>query len=70
MGSSAIAVSGVVGTATDISVDVTINHTWIGDLVLKLVSPDGDTLTLMSRAGYAETVDDGTGCCGTRCSPL
>jgi subtilisin-like proprotein convertase family protein len=65
MGVSTVAVSGVTGSSViDIEVDVNINHTWVGDLVLKLVSPDGDILTLVSRPGYAETVDDGTGCCG------
>ena len=61
-----IVVAGVTGaTVTDISVDIQITHTWVGDLTLKLVSPDGDTLTLVSRPGEAETVDDGTECCGT-----
>lgn len=65
MVSSGVAVSGVTGTyVVDITVDVSINHTWPGDLVLKLESPDGDILTLMSRPGLAETADDGTGCCG------
>ncbi len=65
MASSGIAVSGVAGTAIDISVDVNMDHTWVGDIVLKLGAPDGSILTLVSRPGYAETVDDGTGCCGT-----
>jgi subtilisin-like proprotein convertase family protein len=65
MASSGIAVSGVAGTAIDISVNVNMNHTWVGDIVLKLGAPDGSLLTLVSRPGYAETVDDGTGCCGT-----
>lgn len=66
MSSDAITVSGVTGTyVLDMSVDVAIQHTWIGDLTLKLVSPDGDTLTLMSRAGLAETVDGAGECCGT-----
>jgi subtilisin-like proprotein convertase family protein len=42
-----------------------MDHTWIGDLVVKLVSPDGTVVTLMSRPGYAETADDGTGGAGT-----
>ncbi|MCF8258469.1 MAG: proprotein convertase P-domain-containing protein [Flavobacteriales bacterium] len=60
MNSSAIPVSGVTGTSViNIEVDVNINHTWPGDLVLKLVSPDGDILTLVSRPGATETADDG-----------
>jgi len=63
--SSAITVSGVTGTSVvNISVDLQIAHTWPGDLTVKLVSPDNDVLTLVSRPGYAETIDDGTGCCG------
>ena len=42
------------------SVKVWIDHTWIGDLVMKLVSPLQKTVTLMSRPGLAETADDGT----------
>lgn len=62
MGSSAIPVSGVTGTSViNIEVDVNINHTWVGDLVLKLQAPNGNLLTLASRPGAAETVDDGNG---------
>ncbi|MBL4587147.1 MAG: proprotein convertase P-domain-containing protein, partial [Flavobacteriales bacterium] len=65
MASSAIAVSGVTGdNVIDITVDVEITHTWEGDLVIKLQSPDGDILTLASRPGLAEAADDGTECCG------
>jgi subtilisin-like proprotein convertase family protein len=60
MVSSTVAVSGVTGTSVvNIEVDVDITHTWIGDLVVKLQSPDGDILTLVSRPGAAETADDG-----------
>jgi uncharacterized repeat protein (TIGR01451 family) len=40
------------------------SHTWIGDLVVKLFSPAGSVIGLMSRPGFAEPADDGTGCCG------
>ncbi|MCH8314335.1 MAG: proprotein convertase P-domain-containing protein [Planctomycetes bacterium] len=49
---------------TDIDVTIGMSHTWIGDLVIKLVSPGGTVLTLLSRPGFAELADDGTGCCG------
>ena len=49
---------------TDIDVTIGMSHIWIGDLVIKLVSPGGTVLTLLSRPGFAELVDDGTGCCG------
>ncbi|MFO0756521.1 MAG: proprotein convertase P-domain-containing protein [Byssovorax sp.] len=35
-------------------------HTWIGDLVIKLISPMGTVVTLMSRPGVIEAVDDGS----------
>ena len=43
-----------------LTVQVAMAHTWLGDLTLKLRSPDGTTLGLMSLAGFAETLDDGT----------
>jgi subtilisin family serine protease/subtilisin-like proprotein convertase family protein len=49
---------------TDVTVELAASHTWIGDLVVKLFSPDGGILGLLSRPGYAEPADDGTGCCG------
>ncbi len=52
------------GTILDVNVDVSINHSWIGDLTIKVVSPEGTVTTLQSRAGFAEPADDGTGCCG------
>ncbi len=51
-------------TITDVNVNLRINHTWIGDLTVKVVSPLGTVSTVQSRAGYAEPADDGTGCCG------
>lgn len=39
--------------------NVKITHTWIGDLTVKLVSPDNTVITLQSRAGVAEAADDG-----------
>ncbi|MEN8164445.1 MAG: proprotein convertase P-domain-containing protein [Acidobacteriota bacterium] len=58
-------VAGVDTTITDLNVEVGITHTWVGDLVIKLVSPSAEVLTLMSRPGFDEGVDDGSGCCGT-----
>lgn len=52
------------GEVEDVSLDLAVNHTWIGDLVVKVQSPMGTTVTVQSRAGYAEPADDGTGCCG------
>ncbi|MEM8583506.1 MAG: hypothetical protein AAGF87_04510, partial [Bacteroidota bacterium] len=47
-------VSGIPATATidDIRiVDFTMNHTWVGDLILVLTAPTGETLELVNRAG-------------------
>ena len=55
------------GTVAAINVDLAVDHTWIGDLTVKVVPPSGmdaDVLTLMSRPDFAEGVDDGSGCCG------
>jgi subtilisin-like proprotein convertase family protein len=50
----------------DVDVEYLITHTWVGDLVLKVVSPDGAATisTMMSRPGFAELADDGADCCG------
>ncbi len=48
----------------DIEFRVGIDHTWLGDLTIKLESPKGTLLTLLSRAGPVMLPDDGTGCCG------
>ena len=39
------------GTATSVSVAVDISHTYIGDLVVDLIAPDGTSQTLHSRTG-------------------
>lgn len=60
-----------VTAAGDGSVDyvcptVAMHHTWIGDLTIKLISPAGTVITLMSRPGWLEPADDGYGSIGTR----
>ena len=52
------------GTVGSVSVNITLEHTYVGDLTFKLVSPQGTILTMMSRPGYDEAADDGVGCCG------
>lgn len=62
MASNTIAVSGVTGTSViNIEVDLNINHTWVGDLIIKLRAPNGNLLTLVSRPGATETDDLGVG---------
>ena len=53
------------GDINSLTVEVSMEHTWIGDLVMKLESAQGDVITLMSRPGMSEPADDGSGCCGT-----
>lgn len=49
---SPIAVSGRSGNAlADTQVSVDITHTWIGDLIVTLVAPDGSTTVLHNRTG-------------------
>ncbi len=39
------------GTVTDLNFDLNINHTWVGDLIVTLTSPDGTLVTLFDRPG-------------------
>jgi Zn-dependent metalloprotease/subtilisin-like proprotein convertase family protein len=51
---STITISGCAGNASGTStVEVHIQHTWIGDLVVDLVAPDGSVYNLHNRAGGA-----------------
>ncbi len=46
------------GTATSVSVSVDIAHTWIGDLLVELIAPDGTAITLHGRGGgSADDID-------------
>lgn len=38
-------------TLTDVNVYVEIDHTWVGDLIIWLESPNGTTVTLLDRVG-------------------
>ncbi|MCA9940455.1 MAG: hypothetical protein KC418_17575, partial [Anaerolineales bacterium] len=51
-------------TVSNVTLSLGATHTWIGDLTVKLQSPDGNILGVFSRVGYAEPADDGQGCCG------
>jgi cysteine-rich repeat protein len=53
------AVAGCSANVTSVTVTPAISHTWVGDLVIKLVAPDATVVTLMSRPGAAEPADDG-----------
>ena len=58
--SDAITVSGVSGNApSDLKVGVSIDHTYVGDLTIRLVAPDGSTYTLRNRTGgSANDIDE------------
>ena len=43
------------GTVTDMNFDLQINHTYVGDLIVTLTSPDGTIVTLMDRPGSPAT---------------
>lgn len=65
MASLSIAVSGEGSILDDIDVIMDVGHTWVGDMVWKIEAPNGAVVFLMSRPGYAEPADDGSGCCGS-----
>lgn len=44
---------------SSVTVQVGATHSWIGDLVIKLISPANTVVTLLNRPGFAETADDG-----------
>ena len=49
---SVMAVSGTGATVTaDFNVDINLTHTYIGDLIVRLTSPGGTTVTLHNRSG-------------------
>jgi subtilisin-like proprotein convertase family protein len=47
-------------TVTGVTMDLGLSHSWIGDLVVKLMSPSGTLLAPLNRPGYTGP-DDGTG---------
>lgn len=47
------------------STTVGLNHSWVGDLVVKLTSPHGTTVTLISRPGGGTFGSSGNNFCGT-----
>ncbi|MEO0420879.1 MAG: proprotein convertase P-domain-containing protein [Pseudomonadota bacterium] len=55
---SSIDASGV-GTVESVSIAVSIDHTWVGDLIWTVTSPSGTTVTLMDRPGNPEQGDFG-----------
>jgi subtilisin-like proprotein convertase family protein/truncated hemoglobin YjbI len=48
----------------DVAVTTAIDHTWVGDLTLKVKSPTDKLLTVFNRPGGALLPDNGSSCCG------
>ena len=44
-----------------VNASISLDHSWVGDVVMKLVAPTGEVATLLNRPGLAEGVDDGNG---------
>lgn len=54
------------GFVETVAVKFGINHSFAGDLVLKVIDPLGQHVaTVLNRPGLAESSDDGNGCCGS-----
>ena len=48
-------VGGVPGPITNVEVQVNATHTWVGDVTLRLTSPEGTVVTLLDRPGVPAT---------------
>ena len=46
-----IPVSGISGSVFSAELELAMNHTWIGDLTVKLINPNGDELAVMNDIG-------------------
>jgi subtilisin-like proprotein convertase family protein len=51
-------------TVDNVTVQIRMNHTFVGDLTIKLIGPTAITTTLVSRPGIIETADDGNDTAG------
>jgi subtilisin-like proprotein convertase family protein len=51
-------------TVDNLRVTIRMNHTFVGDLTIKLIGPTGIITTLVSRPGIVETADDGNDTAG------
>ena len=65
MDADAITVPSGTPTVGEVTIGVALSHTRIGDLVIKLRSPEGTVVTLMHRPVLSDVPDRrSTGCCG------
>jgi len=51
-------------TVDNVTVQIRMNHSFVGDLTIKLIGPTGIVTTLTSRPGVIETADDGNDTAG------
>ena len=56
-----VAPSEAVNVVAEVTLEIGIDHDWVGDLTIKLDSPSGTTVTLMSMPGEIRSADDGSG---------
>jgi uncharacterized repeat protein (TIGR01451 family) len=54
-----VEVVGVPSPLTNVQVQINVQHTWVGDLIFTLTSPQGTVVTLLDRPGVPAT---GSGC--------
>src|SRR5690606_1691427 len=52
---STVVVSGLSGTISNVSAQVTVTHSWVGDIIITLQSPDGVVVTLLDRPGVPDS---------------
>src|SRR5690606_12904605 len=48
---------------TAVELSTSIDHTWVGDVAIKVVDPSGQVLAVLNRPDFIGP-DDGAGCCG------
>lgn len=57
--SSTATVANMSGPISSVQVRVNATHTWVGDIIIRLTSPNATTITLLDRPGYSGS---GFGC--------
>lgn len=56
--------AGLPQTLQSVKLRLGVQHSFLGDLTVKVITPSNRVITVMSRPGFAEAADDGSGCCG------
>ena len=55
-----VPITGTITTASDVTINLSIEHTYIGDIALKIVAPDGSSCFLMNHIGADAGACDGS----------